>query len=233
MHLEPRRFALFTALTATAVLVTSMVASANGSNLMLSDTLTMCGGQHRTVVEPDTYSAGATIVAVAQIGRFSDGGAADIGFATSNNNGVSWTSGVFPGITICTNPPGPYARVSDPSVAFDARHNVWIASSLALDASVNGVAVLASRSTNGGLTWANPVTIAAAGTGQDFDKNWSVCDDTPTSPFYGSCITEWDDFGHGNQLHVARSTDGGLTWTQSRVPSVGVIGGQPVFQPNG
>src|SRR2546423_14926696 len=94
----------------------------------------------------------------------------------------------MPGITGFTNPPGPYARVSDPSVAFDRRHNVWMVSSLALNASVSGAAVIVSRSTNGGLTWNNPVTIRAVASGEDFDKNWTVCDNTTTSPFYGS----WD-----------------------------------------
>jgi hypothetical protein len=129
--------------------------------------------------------------------------------------------------------PGPYARASDPAVAYDARHNVWLISSLALDANVNGAAVLASRSTNGGLNWTNPVTIAAAGNGQNFDKPWIVCDDTATSPFYGSCYAQWDDFGHGNRFLAAFSRDGGLTWQTAMTPNVGVIGGQPVVQPNG
>jgi len=106
-------------------------------------------------------------------------------------------------------------------------------SSLALNSSLSGVAVIASRSTNGGLTWNNPVTIRSVGAGEDFDKNWTVCDNTPTSPFYGSCYTEWDDFGHGNRFRMAFSRDGGLTWTLSTTPNVGVIGGQPVVLPNG
>ena len=85
-------------------------------------------------------------------------------------------------------------------------------SGLALDASLNGAAVTLSRSTNGGATWNNPVIIASAGRGQDFDKNWTACDNTPTSPFYGSCYTQFDDFGHGNLLKIYYSRDGGLTW---------------------
>src|SRR5207237_1010334 len=187
-----------------------------------------CPAQHKTVVEPDTYSAGSTIVAAAQTGRFTDGGACDNGFATSTTSGASWTSGVLPGITVYTSPPGPYARANDPSVAFDARHNVWLISSIALDTSLRGVAVIVSRSTNGGLSWTNPVTIAAAGAGQDFDKDWIVCDDSATSPFYGSCDAEWDDAGHGNQFRAANSRDGGATWLPAQVPNAGVIGGQPV-----
>jgi hypothetical protein len=123
--------------------------------------------------------------------------------------------------------------VTDPSVAHDRAHGVWMVSSLGLDASVTGTAVVVNRSTNGGLTWGNPVTVRAAAAGEDFDKNWTVCDNTTTSPFFGHCYTVWDDFGHGNQLKIAFSTDGGLNWTLSSTPNVGIIGGQPVVQPNG
>jgi hypothetical protein len=233
--MTPRRLTLTLALAAMAVLVASAVAGANGGGtpILVDPFGASCPAQHKTVVEPDTYSAGSTIVAAAQTGRFTDGGACDNGFATSTTSGASWTSGVLPGITVYTSPPGPYARANDPSVAYDARHNVWLISSIGLDTSLRGAAVLASRSTNGGLSWTNPVTIAAAGTGQDFDKDWIVCDDSATSPFYGSCYAEWDDAGHGNRLQAAFSRDGGFTWLPARTPNAGVIGGQPVVQPNG
>src|SRR5882672_5369428 len=127
---------------------------------------------HHTEVEPDTFSNGSTIVATFQVGRVFDGGSCDIGFATSTNNGGAWTNGLLPGITTFQGG-GIYNRVSDPSVAFDARHNVWLISSLAL-LGTSGAAVLTSRSTDGGITWGNPVTTNLT-TG--VDKNWIVCDD--------------------------------------------------------
>lgn len=84
-----------------------------------------------------TYAFGSTIVAAAQFGRFFDGGASDIGFATSTN-GAAWTSGTLPGITKHTVAAGPYDRVSDPSMSYDAAHNVWLVSSLALMDSPSG-----------------------------------------------------------------------------------------------
>ena len=191
-------------------------------------------GQHRTVVEPDTFSNGSTIVAAAQVGRIFDGGAAGIGVTTSTNDGASWTAATLPGITTAAG--GGYDRATDPSVAYDARHNVWMVSTLALrngSTGPSGVAVLTSRSTDGGFTWGNPVVTAAAGRREDFDKNWITCDNTSTSPFYGSCYTQFDDHGAGNALKLSYSRDGGLTWTASRVPRVGVIGGQPLVLPNG
>jgi hypothetical protein len=213
-----------------------VAASANVPLLRVrADTFTNASSQHRTIVEPDTYSFGSTIVAAVQMGRFFDGGASDNGFATSTNNGGSWTGGRLPGITTFAGG-GAYNRATDPSVAYDARHNVWLISSLALVDTPSGPfgkAVLTSRSTNGGLTWGNPVNTAVATGAQDFDKNWIVCDNTPTSPFYGSCYTQFDDFGHGNALKMYYSRDGGLTWTAGRTPRVGVIGGQPLVLPNG
>ena len=229
--MKPRRLTL--ALAATAALLVSTGASANGSKLILTDPFTH-GGQHKTVVEPDTFSAGSTIVAVAELGAFTDGGATDNGFATSTNNGASWTSGVLPGITRYTTPPGPYDRASDPSVAFDARHNVWIGVSLGLKVSGPvGAAVLGSRSTNGGLTWTNPVTIAAAGANQNFEKPWIVCDNGSASPFYGTCYVQFEDFGQSRRLMISSSADGGFTWIARSTPNIGVIGGQPLVQPTG
>jgi hypothetical protein len=187
---------------------------------------------HHTEVEPDTFSNGSTIVAAFQVGRIFDGGACAVGFATSTNNGASWTNGLLPGITRWTPTTGPNDRATDPSVAYDAAHNVWLISSLTLleAGGVHGNAVVTSRSTDGGLTWSNPFTTA---TGGDLDKNWIVCDNTATSPFYGHCYTEWDDHGAGNLLQMSTSTDGGQTWRAPATNNTGVIGGQPLVRPDG
>src|SRR2546421_7083187 len=74
---------------------------------------------HHTEVEPDTFSNGSTIVATFQVGRISDGGSCAIGFATSTDNGSTWThTGLLPGITKWTGA-GPNDRATDPSVAYD------------------------------------------------------------------------------------------------------------------
>src|SRR4029450_11630390 len=123
-----------------------------------------------------------------------------------------------------------------PAVAFDSRHNVWMISSLALTdtSGVVGAAVLTSRSTDGGLTWGNPVTTATAG-GGNLDKNWIVCDNTSTSPFWGDCYTEFYNNAAGHPLRVLRSTNGGWSWSTPIGNSSGStgLGGQPVVRPNG
>ena len=232
MRLVSRLLAIGGASTLTVL--SAIGASANVTLVQVSsDPFTNTTSQHRTEVEPDTYSSGSTVVSTFQVGRFTDGGSSDIGWATSTNSGGTWTHDFLPGITKFQGG-GPYDRVSDPSVAFDAMHNVWMISSLPLleTPSVHGAAVLVSRSTTGGLSWGNPVTVA---TGTDTDKNWTVCDDTATSPFYGHCYTEWDEHGAGNLIQMSTSTDGGLTWgpALSTANSATGIGGQPVVQPNG
>src|SRR4051794_8048335 len=186
---------------------------------------------HQTEVEPDTFANGSTVVAAFQVGRIFDGGACAIGFATSTNNGASWTSGLLPGITKWAGG-GHNDRATDASVAYDARHNAWLVSSLTLleAGGVHGNAVVTSRSTTGGLTWSNPFTTANGG---DLDKNWIVCDNTASSPFYGHCYTQWDDHGAGNRLEMSTSTDGGQTWSVPATNNTGVIGGQPVVRPDG
>src|SRR5204863_5261614 len=129
---------------------------------------------HQTQVEPDTFVVGNTIVAAFQIGRVFGGGSSDTGFATSKEGGATWTHWSLPGLT--TNTGGKYGQASDASVAFDAKHNVWLISSLGISSSA--VDVLTSRSTNGGTTWSAPVLTAPSSN----DKNWIACDNTPSSP---------------------------------------------------
>jgi len=198
---------------------------------IITDPFTNTTSQHKTVVEPDTFAYGNTIVAAAQDGRFNDGGGSDIGYSTSTDGGATWTQGTLPGITNNNGGTGSFQRVSDASVAYDARHNVWLISSIPIPSSVTVPVVFVSRSTDGGLTFGNPVTVASGST--SFDKNWTVCDNTATSPFYGNCYTQWDDHGRGNLLQMSRSTDGGLTWSAPSTNNSGVIGGQPLVHPNG
>ena len=223
-----RLAALAVPATVAVLLLSGTTAYANVAVTQVSsDPYTDAQAQHRSEVEPDTYSFGNTIVSAFQVGRVSGGGASNIGFATSTNGGATWTHGFLPGIT--TNGGGSFGQASDASVAFDARHNTWLISSLGI--SGNSVVVLTSRSTNGGLTWSNPVTTA---TGSN-DKNWIVCDNTATSPFYGHCYAEYDVTSSGNAVRMKTSTDGGATWGAALSPGGGAsgLGGQPVVRPNG
>ncbi len=224
-------------LSLVAAVVTRATSHASGEQLIQisSDPYTNTTSNHKTEVEPDTFAFGNTVVSAFQVGRFFDGGASNIGFATSTNGGATWTQGFLPGTTPFSTPTGIYQRTSDASVAFDAKHKVWIISWLGLFPNGNGaeVDVLISRSTDGGLTFGTPVVVNASG---DFnDKNWTVCDDTASSPFYGHCYTEFDDFTKLNLVQMSTSTNGGLKWGAPKTTPdhACVIGGQPVVQPSG
>lgn len=208
-------------------------ASALAAQRISKDPFTNVDSQHATQVEPDTFAAGSTVVSAFQSGRFFDGGASGIGFSTSTNGGASWTRGFLPSITVNSTPPGPYARVSDPSVAFDAKHGVWLIGSLGIGSSGTGLAALVSRSTDGGLSWGAPVSIST--TTGFYDKTWIACDNTATSPHYGNCYATWDDANLGDLLLSSTSTDGGLTWGPKKRTkgNAAGLGGQPLVNPTG
>jgi hypothetical protein len=216
--------------TALMSLASVPTAAANVALTRLSnDPYTNTSSQHRTEVEPDIFAFGTTVVTAFQVGRFTNGGSSNIGWATSADGGTTWRKGFLRGITTFAG--GSYDRASDPAVAFDAAHQVWLISSLPLRSSV-GAAIVVSRSTNGGTTWGTPVTVTAK---SGVDKNWTVCDNMAASPYYGHCYTEWDDNSAGNVIYMSTSADGGVTWsvpvtTTNRATG---IGGQPVVQGNG
>jgi hypothetical protein len=192
---------------------------------------------HRTEVEPSSFAWGSTVVTAYHVGRRPGSlgwGSADVGFSTSTDGGKTGTYGYLPGLTVNYGN-GTFGAVGDPSVAYDAKHGVWMISTLPLvglnenSGKIGDVAV--SRSTDG-IHWGNPVIID--NTALD-DKNWTVCDNTSTSPYYGNCYTEWDQaFGTGDVM-MSTSSDGGLTWTpgQTTADQAFGLGGEPLVQPNG
>ena len=225
-------------LAALAAALTLLAAGAQDAGAVRIGTdpyTTEATGIHRTAVEPDSFAAGKTIVASFQIGRFADGGAANLGWARSTDAGGTWTQGALSGITVAAG--GPSARVTDPAVAYDPKRKVWLIASTPLDdpPSIRGNSIAVNRSTDGGATWGPPVTVVTATGISDFDKNWIACDQTPTSPHFGNCYAQWDDFGAGGRILMSTSTDGGKTWGPAKGPADGGygLGGQPVVQPGG
>jgi Ca2+-binding RTX toxin-like protein len=190
--------------------------------------------QHETQVEPDSFSFGSTVVATFQSGRFPDGGASNIGFATSRNNGRTWRSGFLPGMSAFSVPPGDNELVSDPAVAYDAAHKSWLVASLSEAGS--GSELLVTRSSNG-INWRRPVT-AASNDGEDFDKEWIVCDNGRASPFRGRCYITFTDFA-GHRVGTIASSDAGVTWSKPTTfyawtaPFEYANGTQPVVQTDG
>ena len=118
------------------------------------DPYTTTTGQHETEVEPDSLTVGRTTVVTYQVGRRVDGGADNIGFAVSSDDGRTWRSGLLPGLTQESVPAGPHVRASDPVVGYDAMTRTWLISTLAIQDPITRLTV--SRSSDG-FTWSNPV----------------------------------------------------------------------------
>jgi len=200
------------------------------------------GAQHASQAEPDSFAWGSKVVATFQVGRYADGGAQAIGFAVSRDAGRTWRNGLLPRITGATRPPGPWQRASDPVVAYDAAHDVWLISTLGIG--VNDTALLISRSSDG-LHWTAPVTAIRKQNARDgilLDKQWVACDNWPSSPFYGRCYQSFSDI-ENERLATQRSTDGGRTWSAAvaspdnagrrGVRGPAAPGPQPVALPDG
>ena len=190
------------------------------------DPYTNADSQHETAVEPDSFSWGNTVVAVFQVGRRENGAASNIGTAISRDAGRTWTRAFLPGTTVNATPPGPETAASDPSVAYDSVHGLWLVSTLTIER--GGSHVYVARSTDG-LNWSAPVDAAS---GPVLDKEWIACDNGPASPFRGHCYLEYTD----DQLSVTTSrfsTDGGVTWSTPVTAGSILVGTQPVILPNG
>ena len=190
------------------------------------DTSTNPAGQHETAVEPDSFAWGSTVVAAYQVGRFENGGASNIGTSVSTDAGRTWKRALLPAVTGESQPPGPESAASDPTVAYDAVHGVWLVATLTIES--NGSHVYVAHSTDG-LHWSAPVDVAS---GPQLDKDWIACDNNVASPYRGRCYAEFTD--DAKNMTVSQSSDdGGLTWSAPVKAYTILVGTQPVILPNG
>jgi hypothetical protein len=183
------------------------------------DPFTESGSEHETAVEPSAASSGATVVTTFQVGRFSSGGASGTGFAVTHDAGRTWRRGLLPGL----------GRSSDPTVAFDSVHRLWLAANLSIVEPDTQVSVVVSRSPDG-LHWSQPTTLNP---GPALDKEWIGCDGGAASPFRGRCYVVYSDDSHVAQDLVQASDDGGVTWSPPVKVMPNFVGIQPLIRPDG
>ena len=197
------------------------------------DPYTTTTAQHETEVEPDSLTVGRTTVVTFQVGRRFDGGADNIGFAVSTDDGRTWRSGLLPGLTQESEPPGLHVRASDPVVGYDAATRTWLISTLAIQNQITRLTI--SRSSDG-FTWGSPVT-AIEGFSPNrvvFDKNWVACDNGAASPRRGRCYLVYSDVVRDGSLAVLTSTDGGVSWSGPvPIAVTDAVGAIPVVRPAG
>jgi len=215
-----------------------------------NDTATTTDGtdvdQNLAHADTDTASNGTTVVSTFSVGHPTDGfGGAAIGFATSTDDGRTWTHGLLQGITDNTTTPGLYPRAVDSSVAWDAKNSKFVITSVAYVP--NGGpppflerALMVSTSADG-LTWSTATRINPPNDTVNADKPWVTCDNTSSSTFYGSCYVAFTERNVPTPTAftgwVVKSTDGGANWTAPvQIPN-GTLADEynlfPVVQPSG
>ncbi|MCI0550665.1 MAG: glycoside hydrolase, partial [Anaerolineae bacterium] len=243
---------------------------ATGSSPFAGCTADNVGGQPGTVflhseVEPwvDVNPTNPqNIVGSVQQDRWSNGGARGLVAAVSFNGGNSWQTVVIPKITVCSGGTvangGDFKRATDPWLSFSPNGHLY-QFSLSLDietppGSEGGFgknAMLVSKSTDGGLTWSDPITLQRDENPRFLnDKNSITADPTDSNFVY----TVWDrlkvpvgsvlnpetviGFGFKGPVFFSRTVNGGQTWEPARnIYDPGAngqtIGNQIVVQPNG
>ena len=132
------------------------------------------------------------------------------GFSTSHDGGRTWTSGFVPAVSDANAP----FTFGDPSLAMDRRGNIFYAS-LGTDAQgVHGTLIL-NKSTDHGSSF-GAATVVAVDDGSD--KEWLAIGPDPTVRSRDNIYVTWTSFkANSSELWLARSTDGGLTFSSKKL----------------
>ena len=192
------------------------------------------------------------IVAVYQQDRWNNGGAHGLVTAVSHDGGNTW-SRTWAHFSFCSGGTaangGDFDRASDPWVTFAPNGDAYqISLSASADLLTSGI--LVSRSTDGGDTWSEPITLIRETSAFNFNDKESITAD-PTDANYVYAV--WDrsrkpgenadfnalhSFAFRGDIMFSRTTDGGASWESPRriLPTnanLFTIGNQIVVLPNG
>ncbi len=203
---------------------------------VLVDALTRASGLTPFAADCDSPAVGGTLYASAEVepsvavnptnpnnligawqqDRWSNGGARGLGSAYSLDGGGTWTRTTVPfshcsGGTAANG--GDYERATDPWVTVAPDGTAYqIALAFSNQANRNN-AILVARSTDGGRTWSNPVTLRSDGAASFNDKESITADPTDARYVYAT----WDRLtGDNGPAWFARTTNGGASWEAAR-----------------
>jgi len=196
-----------------------------------ADPLPSAGGfEHDGEAEPHVAidpNDPSRLVAIVMVERFQAGGHRALAYAASDDGGVTWTSGILPGITTAAG--GPFFLTTDPTVAFGPDGTAY-AQMIGILGSIDGTcqhAVLVLRSEDGGRTFGTPRTVAQVPCGGELpDKGWLVVDAGLQSPYRGRLYVFWVS-------GVRYSDDRGDTWTSLSAGIPQDASHMPVIGPDG
>ncbi len=175
--------------------------------------------------------------------NYNDGCAVNASF----DGGKTWTTtfpnGFLPGITKYTNDPavagtGAYDAGGDPVIAFGPDGTAYFVCQAFNFTPPYQIAMLVSRSTDGGRTWLNGSSEkltqvntwngngkSKGSNGQFPDHESIYVDMNPASPYYGSIYVTWVQFDGNSHspVNVAVSRDGARTFTTPVQVTTGAI----------
>jgi len=201
------------------------------------------------------------IIGVYQQDRYTFGGARGLGAAVSHDGGATWSS-TFPHFSLCAGGTeangGDFQRSSDPWVTFSPNGDAYfisLSASFIGPVSATGTGVLVSKSTDGGDSWSEPVTLVRNVGDADaapffFNDKESITADPSDSNFVyavwdrlrkpgnAQSISAERSFAFRGDTLFARTTDGGKTWEEPRIiytrtSLTGTIGNQVSVLPDG
>jgi hypothetical protein len=192
------------------------------------------------------------VVGVFQQDRWSNGGAHGLVTGVSHDGGASWNE-TWAHLSTCaggtaTNGGG-YDRSSDPWVTFSPNGTAYQIS-ISVSADEVTSAVLVSRSTNGGDSWSEPITLIRDDSPFNFNDKESITAD-PTNASYVYAV--WDrarkpgenadfnalhSFAFRGDVMLSRTTNGGTSWEPARRAlstnaNLFTIGNQIAVSPDG
>jgi hypothetical protein len=183
--------------------------------------------------------AGDNLVGAWQQDRWNNGGARGDVTASSFDGGLTWTINAETKSSICTGGTaangGNYERASDPWVDFSPDGTAYLMS-LSVDTNPGGFgtspnAMLVMRSTDGGVSWEDPITLKRDENPNVLnDKNTLTADPNDSSFAYAV----WDRLvsppgeaappnafentvAFRGPIWFSRTTDGGETWEEARL----------------
>jgi hypothetical protein len=199
------------------------------------------------------------LVGAFQQDRWSNGGARGLLAGVSFDGGSSWTSVVIPGISDCSG--GIYDRTTDPWVSFGPNgvvHQLALSFNDVAPPFVEGPggdfdhALLASKSTDGGLTWSAPVEVIRDLDANVFNDKQTITADPGDANFVyavwdrlvfppserASVIAGFRTAAFRGPAWFSRTTNGGETWEPARLifdpgQQSQTIGNQIVVLPDG
>ena len=156
------------------------------------------------------------LVAAWQQDRLSDGGSRGLATSVSVDGGLTWGTRQPAPFTQCAG--GVFARASDPWVAIGSSSVLQIG--IAFTGAANAIgarsAVLVSRSVDGGNSWSAALPLIDDDGTRFFNDKESLTIDS-TDPSYVYAVWDRLDVNDRGITLLARSTDGGVSWS-SPVP---------------